>query len=73
MHSVRGVVNAAQEGRFRLVADDGRVLLFVLSRNAAAEPQDLSRLQAERARIRVDYDDGGHLIAAVARRIDIEE
>ena len=34
MHSVRGRVIAVQEGRFRLVTDDGRVMPFVLSHKA---------------------------------------
>ena len=48
MHSVRGFVSAVQEGRFRLVTDDGRVMPFVLSHKAGAEPQDLPPLAAGR-------------------------
>ncbi|MGE5269476.1 MAG: hypothetical protein ACM3JG_07365 [Thiohalocapsa sp.] len=73
MKSVRGVVTAVQEGRFRLVAEDGKVLSFVLSHRAAAEPQDLPQLQEGAARVRVQYSDAPHLIAAVAHRIEIEE
>ncbi len=73
MGSVRGFVTAVQEGRFSLVADDGRVLRFVLSHKAAAEPQDLPQLQASAASVCVEYSDAGHLIAAVAHRIEIEE
>ena len=74
MLSVRGFVTAVQEGRFTLVAEDGRVLRFVLSHESSAEPQDLPQLQAAAARVRIAYSDGGgRLIAGVARRIDIEE
>jgi hypothetical protein len=73
MRSVRGFVSAVQEGRFRLVADDGRVMPFVLSHKASAEPQDLPPLAARAARVRVSYSDGPHLIANVAHRVDIEE
>ena len=73
MRSVRGVITAVQEGRFRLVADDGRVLVFVLSHKSAAEPQDLQRLPHPATTVRVEYDDGSHLLAAIARRIEIEE
>jgi hypothetical protein len=71
MQSVWGVVTAVQEGRFRLVAEDGRVLACVLSRKAAAEPQDLMALTG--ARVRVAYSASPGLIAFLAHRIDIEE
>ena len=73
MHSVQGVINAVQEGRFQLAADDGRVLQFVLSHKAGVEPQDLPRLQAASVRVRVNYDDGGRLIAGIAKGIEAEE
>ena len=73
MHSIRGVITAVQEGRFRLVAEDGRVLLFVLSHKAAAEPQDLPPLRDAATPVRIEYEDSRRLIAAVARRIEIEE
>ena len=73
MRSVRGFVTAVQEGRFRLVAEDGSVVPFVLSHRAAAEPQDLPQLQATGAWVRVAYTAAPNLIAAVAHRIDIEE
>jgi hypothetical protein len=73
MRSVRGVISAVQEGRFRFVTDDGRIMPFVLSHKAGAEPQDLPPLQAAAARIRVDYEDSGHLIAVIADDVEIEE
>lgn len=73
MPSVRGVVIAVQEARFQLAAYDGRVMRFLLSHKAAAEPQDLPPLQAAARSVRVEYEDGGHLIAAIARNIEVEE
>lgn len=72
MPSARGIVTAVQEGRFLLVTDAGRTLRFVLSHRAAAEPQELPALQRRAARVRVDYSDGKHLIAGVAKRIVAE-
>jgi hypothetical protein len=71
MHSVRGRIIGVQEGRFRLVADDGRVMPFVLSHKAAAEPQDLPPLMAKAVRVRVSYSESRHLIADVAQRLEI--
>jgi hypothetical protein len=73
MHSVRGKLMAVQEGRFRLVTDDGRVMRFVLSHKASAEPQDLPPLAAGAARVQVSYSESPHLIADVAHRVEIEE
>jgi hypothetical protein len=73
MRSVRGFVGAVQEGRFRLVTDDGRVMPFVLSHKASAEPQDLPPLAARAARVRISYSESPHLIADIAHRVEIEE
>ena len=73
MHSVRGTVISVQEGRFRLVTDDGRVMPFVLSHKAWAEPQDLPPLAARTARVQVSYSESPHLIANIAHRVEIEE
>lgn len=71
MRSVSGVITAVQEGRFQLVADNGRVLQLMLAHNAKAEPQDLpALLQAE---VRVAYRDSDHLIAGIVERIEIED
>jgi hypothetical protein len=73
MRSVRGIVSAVQEERFRLVTDSGRVMLFVLSYKASAEPQDLPALAERAARVRVSYSDSLQLIADVAHCVEIEE
>jgi hypothetical protein len=73
MHSVRGKVISVQEGRFRLVTEDGRLIPFVLSHKASAEPQDLPPLAAGTARVPVSYSESPHLIADVAHSVEIEE
>ena len=72
MRSVRGVIDAVQEGRFRLVTEDGHVVPFVLSHKAGTEPQDLPQLR-NGTHVRVDFEGGGHLVALLARHIEIEE
>ena len=73
MRSVRGVVSAVQEGRFHLITDDGRVMPFVVSHKAEAEPQDLPPLAVRAARVRVAFSESPHLIANVAHSLKIEE
>lgn len=72
MRSATGIINAVQEGRFQLATDDGRFFEFVLHHRAAVEPQDLSRLERMRARVRVEFRDSKHLIAGIARHLSIE-
>ncbi len=72
MRKASGRIMQVQEGRFTLAAEDGRVLQFVLSHRAAAEPQDLWPVHAAGLRVRVDYDDSPHLLAGVAHRISVE-
>lgn len=55
MRAAEGIINVVQEGRFRLVADDGRSALFQLSAEAPLEPQDLETLVARRRRVQVLY------------------
>jgi signal transduction histidine kinase len=69
MKSVAGVIILAQEGRFELVTDGGRVMHFVLAHGAAIEPQDLPPLQRARRQVRVDYTEPSRLIAHVAHTL----
>jgi hypothetical protein len=73
MQSISGVITMVQEGRFRLLTDEGRVLPFMLSHKARVEPQDLPPLQEKGARVRIGYSDDPRLIASVAHRIEVEE
>jgi hypothetical protein len=55
MKAAEGIITLAQEGRFALVTDGGRVMQFVLAHDARFEPQDLPRLQKTQCRVRVGY------------------
>ena len=69
MNTVSGIVVLAQETRFRLVDDEGRDRLFLLSHSAGIEPEDLPRLQREKTRVLVGYSHGPGLVAQVANAI----
>lgn len=72
MVSITGTVTVVQEGRFRLASDDGIVRQFVLSRDAALEPQDLPPLATGQVRVRVHCRGSDHLIAGIAHRIELD-
>lgn len=65
MPSATGTVLLVQEGRFRLLTEDGRGMMFLLAHDAPMEPQDLPSLTGRR--VRVDYKDAPKLVAGVAR------
>jgi hypothetical protein len=69
MKSVEGVITLAQEGRFELVTDGGRVMHFVLGHDASLEPQDLPPLQRAQRRVRVDYTEPTRILGHVAHRL----
>ena len=71
MKSKTGIITVVQEGRFRLVGDDGVPKQFVLSHRAPLEPQDLPPLQRSQARVAVRYEDSARLIAGVAHDVEI--
>jgi hypothetical protein len=72
MACITGTVTVVHEGRFRLASDEGIVRQFVLSRDAALEPQDLPPLAARQARVRVYCNDSDHLIAGIVYRIELD-
>jgi hypothetical protein len=71
METMTGVVTVVQEGRFRLVGDDGIPRQFVLSHRAKLEPQDLGPLQRDQAHVRVRYAKSRALIAGIAHDLVI--
>ncbi|WP_135466333.1 hypothetical protein [Crenalkalicoccus roseus] len=71
MRQATGRITVVQEGRFRLQAENGRGLLFLLHHGAALEPQDLPALKHRRVRIR--YEEGKDLIAGIARDVVLLE
>ena len=66
MALTRGVIVLAQESRFRLVDSNGRGELYLLSRKAAIEPQDLPRLQRDRTPVIVSHRAAPCLVARLA-------
>lgn len=58
-----------QEERFQLACDDGITRLFVLAHDAPLESDELARLKGDGARIEVEYDEEGGLIAHAAHRV----
>jgi hypothetical protein len=72
MKSSTGVIVVVQEGRFRLIGDDGRPRHFVLSHRAPLEPQDLPPLQRAQSRVTVRYRESDRLIAGIVHDIDLE-
>lgn len=70
-----GKVVVVQEGRFRLIDDDGRAHLFLLAHNAPFEAPDLLDLARRQARVRVLHTGAPGLIARLARdiRLDTKE
>lgn len=64
-----GRIILVQEGRFRLLLDDGRARLFTLGVGAALEPQDLIGLQRRQARVSIRTHAAAGLLSEVADRI----
>ena len=69
MKSAEGVITLAQEGRFELVTDTGRVMQFVLAHDAAIEPQDLPSLQRGQLTVEVDYTELSRIIGCLAHTL----
>ncbi len=67
-----GKVVVVQEGRFRLISDDGRAHLFLLTHDAPLEAQDLLDLARRQARVCVDYAGAPGLVARLARDIRLD-
>ena len=71
--SMDGVVTIVQEGRFQMTDDDGVSHLFILTSAAAAETEQLTRLQNRQARIRVRYKPARNIIGNTATEILVAE
>jgi len=68
MEHVTGTLLLIQEGRFRLLQDDGRGMSLALCPSAPLEPQDLPPLLYRRVRISFRRQKG--MIAGAAHAID---
>ena len=71
MPTATGTILLVQESRFRLLAEDGRGMSFLLAHDAALEPQDLPALAHRR--VRVDYRRAPGLMAAIAHDLHLLE
>lgn len=71
MRTMEGIVTITQESRFQLLDDRGASHLFLLSHDAAAEPQQLTRLMKDQSRVRVRYSAPHNLIALTAHAVDV--
>lgn len=69
MLSMEGIVTIAQESRFQLTAPDGVSHTFLLSWKAPLDPGQLSLLQRDQARVRIDYTAAENVIGLLARSI----
>ena len=72
MARATGTITVLQEERFQLACDDGVTRLFVLAHDAPLESDELARLKNAGARVQVDYDDDGRLVAHAAHRVGKE-
>jgi hypothetical protein len=66
---VTGLVLLVQEGRIRLLTEEGRGRVFLLSAEASAEPQDLAALPGRRVRLR--YHAAPRLMAGTVTAIEV--
>ncbi|WP_366552713.1 hypothetical protein [Aquibaculum sediminis] len=69
MPELVGRITLVQEGRFRLVSAQGRVMLFLLSPQASLEPQDLVPLLQEDGPVTVHFHQRPGLIAGIAHDV----
>lgn len=69
IETVHGVVASAQEGRFLLACEDGRMRLMMLASSAGTEPQDLPDLVRRGCRVVVHHRPASGRRAAVAEDV----
>ena len=70
-NSINGTILLVQEGRFIVETEQGESHLFILSRSAACEPQQLP--EANGKRVRVTYSKAADLIGLVAHSVQLLE
>ncbi len=75
METADGIVTLVQEGRFKLVTEEGRVMHFMLTHDASIEPEDLPPLAQAQTPVRVAYTKPkpDHLIVALAHSLYTRE
>ncbi len=65
-----GIITVAQENRFQLALDHGGTRLFVVSRHAPIDPQQLDALQRSQERVVVRYRAAAGVLADEAEAIE---
>ena len=73
MAMMEGRITIVQESRFQLTDDQGVSHLFTLGPNAAAEPDQLPRLAARQARVKVRFRDADNVIGYLADSIRVRD
>jgi len=69
MRRITGTALLVQESRIRLLADDGRGMVFILAPDAPIEPQDLPPLVG--ARLRLSYTRSPRLMAGIVHDLHV--
>jgi hypothetical protein len=71
LRTVTGHITILQEERFRLVTDDGRVLLLTLAHNAGVGAEELHHFRQSGTRLCVEYEGEPDLASGVARSVKL--
>lgn len=69
MKTASGIIRLVQEHRFRLIDENGRDWLFILSHKAPVEWSDLEAMQAAETHVTVFYSDIDKMVAAEAHDV----
>jgi hypothetical protein len=69
----RGHILLVQEGRFRLLTDEGKGLLLTLSHDANATIADLQRYHREHRHVTVEYSGEANLASGAAHNVTQSE
>jgi hypothetical protein len=64
-----GTIAVVQEGRFRLITDQGQGMLLTLSRKASATPEDLWRYHRQASHVIVKYSGQPNMETGVAEQV----
>ena len=70
MGEISGVILVVQESRFKLADDESRLTSFILSHEAAIEPDDLLSILRSRERVTVRFENVEGQSAAIAHAIE---
>lgn len=71
MKTVSGTIRLVQEHRFRLIDENGRDRLFILSHRAPVEWSDLEAMQQAEHAVTVVYREIDNMVAAEAHDVQL--